>query len=319
MLGSIILLLAILGMGAEALLYAIMIADICAILLIEGSVGVYRRVKIRVFDMGQVKSMCAYSIPLLPNAVVLVFLPFLCRYVIISTMGTDASGIFGLSAKFPSLLAAVLSIFGLAWQESAITEYDSDHRDQYYSKTFNLYVRLLLSALMLLLSVTRGMTLILIGEEFSEAWRYIPFLYIGIIFAAFAQFYGTGYLSSKKTLGAFITTLTGVVCGSVCLFFVPEYGIQAAALTQMTAYLLMFLTRVVHTRRFFRIRVDLPVFFFLAALAGGFTYGYFLADPRVEIVMLGVSTVIFFIFNRELIRRILNLAANTLRKRSGSA
>jgi O-antigen/teichoic acid export membrane protein len=317
MLTSNLILLISLGLGAEALLYSIIIADIIAVVFIELTAGVYRRVQKRYFDMGQVKSMCAFSIPMLPSAIVLVFLPFICQTVIIATHGIGASGVFAASAKFPALLAAALSIFGLAWQESAITEYDSVNRDEYYTKTFNLYMRLLLCALLLLLSVTRVIAVFLGREEFADAWRYIPFLYMGMVFSSFSHFYGTGYLSSKKTGGAFFTTLAGLGCGSLCLLFVPRFGIQAAALAQMTAYLVMFAARVVHTRRFFRIRVNLPAFITLSALAGLFTFGYFQADLRIDLVMLLIAAVVFILFNRELIRRIGELVFSALRKRKG--
>jgi O-antigen/teichoic acid export membrane protein len=208
----------------------------------------------------------------------------------------------------------VFNIFGLAWQESAITEYDSEHRNEYYTTTFNRYMRLLLSSLLVLISVTRGMASILIGEDYSSAWLYIPLLYFSSVFAAFSQFYGTGYLSAKKTVGSFLTTVIGVACGFSVLLLVPVLGIQAAALAQMTAYLVLFLVRVVHTRRFFRIRVDLPAMLSLLVLAALFTFVYYRADLRFDAAMFGVSAVVFLIFNRELIKKMLETAAGAMRK-----
>jgi len=317
MLTSNILMIAVWGMGVEALLYSAMIADIFGILIIEFPVGAFRRLKLSAFDPELVKSMCAFSIPLLPNAVTWWGLMLLCRAVIEAFLGIDANGIYAVSAKFPALLMAVFSIFNLAWQESAITEYDSKHRDEYYSNTFNLYMKLLLSSLLVLLSVTRGMTSVLIGKEFGDAWLYVPFLYIGSVCAAFSTFYGTGYLSTKKTVGAFVTTLIGVACGSACLFLIPVIGLQAAALAQMTAYLMMFVSRAVHTRKFFRIRVDWFSMIFLSALTGIFTYCYFLANLRVEMTMLAVSIAVFVIVNRGLVKRIFGLAGKILGRKGG--
>jgi O-antigen/teichoic acid export membrane protein len=309
----------VLGMGAEALFLSIIIADVVSVLLIEFTVKVYRRVALTAFDLGLIKSMCRYSIPLLPNALVWWFLLLLCRSVIGAVLGTGAVGVFGISAKFPSLLMAVFNIFGLAWQESAITEYNAANRDEYYTQTFNRYMRLLLCSLLVLLSVSRWITAVLIGEGFSDAWLYIPFLCIGSIFSAFSQFYGTGYLSAKKTVGAFVTSAIGVGCGALCLFFIldPRIGLHAAALAQMVAYIVMFVSRVVHTRRFFRIRAEWHVFLGLAALAGIYTWCYFLADLRVEIAMLTISAVVFLIFNREVMGKMLRLATGVLKRKGG--
>ncbi|MCL2003776.1 MAG: lipopolysaccharide biosynthesis protein [Oscillospiraceae bacterium] len=317
MMAANILMIVTLGFGVEALLYSTMIADVVAVLLIERTVGVFRRLRLSHFSFGQIQSMCRYSVPLLPGALMWWLLLLVSRAVISQTLGTSYNGIYAVSAKFPGLLIVVFSIFGLAWQESAITEYDSEHRNEYYTKTFNLYMRLLLSSMLILFSVTRSATMVLIGEEFSSAWRYIPFLYIGSIFSAFSQFYGTGYLSAKKTLGSFMTTFIGVGCGFLCLFLVPVWGLQAAALAQMAAYIMVFLTRLVHTRKFFRIRIELPALFILSALTVLFTYGYYLADMRVEIAMLALALVIFFAMNRKFIRRLFDMAVSALRKQEG--
>jgi O-antigen/teichoic acid export membrane protein len=315
MAGANILFIVGFGMSVEALFISVIIADVIAILFIELTVGVCRRVKIKALDMWLVKSMCRYSIPLLPNALIWWLLMLLSRISISAVLGTDANGIFAASAKFPALLMTVYNIFGLAWQESAITEYGSKDRNEYYTITFNRYMRLLLSSLLILLSVTRGVTAILIGEDYASAWLYIPYLYFGSVFAAFSQFYGTGYLSAKKTVGAFVTTAIGVACGASVLITVPALGIQAAALAQMAAYLAVFLIRTVHTRQFFRIRVDLRALAALSVLAVLFTFGYFRADLRLDLAMLGISVVIFVIFNLELIKRMYGMASETLMKR----
>lgn len=314
MAGANIFFIIALDMSVDALFTSIIIANIAAVLFIEATVGVYRRVRIKALDMWLVKSMCRYSIPLLPNALIWWLLMLVSRLSVGAALETGAIGIFAASAKFPALLMTVFNIFGLAWQESAITEYDSEHRNEYYTTTFNRYMRLLLSSLLVLISVTRGMASILIGEDYSSAWLYIPLLYFSSVFAAFSQFYGTGYLSAKKTVGSFLTTVIGVACGFSVLLLVPVLGIQAAALAQMTAYLVLFLVRVVHTRRFFRIRVDLPAMLSLLVLAALFTFVYYRADLRFDAAMFGVSAVVFLIFNRELIKKMLETAAGAMRK-----
>jgi O-antigen/teichoic acid export membrane protein len=302
------------GMGIEALIFSAIIADICAVILIEAAVGVYRRVRLAALDTLLVKSMCRYSIPLLPNAMMWWMLMLINRAVVSGVLGTEYNGIFAVSSKFPALLMTVFNIFGLAWQESAITEYGSTGRDEYYSKTFNLYMRLLFSSLLLLLPLTRYLTLLLIGEAFSDAWKYIPFLYIGSLFAAFSQFYGTGYLSAKKTRGAFVTTLIGVSVGFVCLFLMPYIGLHAAAMAQMAAYISVFLARVIHTRRFFRIQAEWGVMASMIALTALYLLGYFLNNLRIDVAMLAAGAIIFLLINRELLIKILT-ALKSFRRR----
>ena len=69
-------------------------------------------------------------------------------YIILFNLGSEFNGIYAMSTKFPTLITAVTSIFYLAWQESAIKEYDSTNRDSFFTNVFRKYHCLLLSVCM---------------------------------------------------------------------------------------------------------------------------------------------------------------------------
>jgi len=308
-------LIAVRGNGVEALLYSVIIANVVGIILIECTTGAYRRLRFSSFSAPFLREMCRYSIPLLPNQLIWWGLPLVMRISITNTLGYDYNGIFAVAAKFPNLLMTVVGIFVLAWQESAITEYKSEDRDGYYSATFNHYMRLLLSTLLVLLAATRAAVYLIIDPEYHNSLQTIPFLYIGCIFYSLATFISAGYLGAKKTSGVFLTTMIGALCGSVCLFLLPSIGLYAAALTQMTAYLVIFITRAVHSRKYIRIRVNFPVMFALAGLSVLYTFVYYRQSWTLDIVT-GVAAIgLFFYVNRVMLSRLLEIGLGLFRKK----
>ena len=314
MLVSNIVLIVFVKAGVEALLYSIMIADILGCVYLESAVGIFRRLSAKAFDKAYTLNMCRYSIPLLPNSVTWLSLLLVSRYAINYYVGVDANGIFAASSKFPALLVTLFGIFGLAWQENAITEYSSEDRNEYYTRTLKFYMRLLFSLTLVLLPLTRGFVGLFIDDSYYEAWRYIPFLYIGGVFQSFAHFFGAGYLSAKKTIGAFTTTLIGVVCGIIiCLALMPLIGVQAASLAQMAAYFVMLFARILHTRKLFNIKIDFPALISLTGLLCLFVFGYYLESWRVDAAMFGGAVIIFIFVNRVLIRQMLGMANGALK------
>jgi len=57
--------------------------------------------------------------------------------------------------KFSSIIVIVNSFFSLAWQESAIVEYDSKDRDEYYTRMFNTYMKIQLGGAIVLIAFTK--------------------------------------------------------------------------------------------------------------------------------------------------------------------
>lgn len=311
-----IILIVFCKLGVEALLFSTMIADVVGIILIEVSVGVYRRVRPALLSGELLKSMCRYSIPLLPNAVTWWTLMLVSRYAVIHFIGMDANGIFAVATKFPALLITIFNIFGLAWQESAITEYSSDDRNAYYSRTFNSYMRLLLSALLILLPMTPFIMKLFIDPGYYEASKYIPFLYMSSIFQAFAQFFAMSYLGAKKTLGAFTTTLIGVLFGFACLALIPVIGLQAASLAQMVAYFVILTSRIIHTRKYIRVHIQWSALCVLAVLSTAYIALYFFVDnTAASIIQLAVAAAVFLLFNKNLMQTLLSTARNFLNRR----
>ena len=310
---SNIVLIALLKMKADALLYSNIIASVSVIAYIEWNLGISRLIRIKYIHWGFTGELARYSIPLIPNAINWWVMGSCNKYIITYFKGKGANGIFSVSNKLPNLLMMINSVFYLAWQESAIGEYNSKDKDEFYTEMFNIYMRLLFSAILILLPMTKWILGLLVDPEYFEAWKYVPFLYLGALFNSFATFYGTGYLSSKDTKGAFTTSVAGAIVNIVfSLILMPVMGIQAASIANMLCYAAMWILRLIQTRKYFRIKIEKFTLMSMLLFTALYVTFFFIDNTLANLLLLAASIAIFFIYNKVLVHKSYNFIKNRL-------
>jgi len=300
-----ILLITVMNLGVGALIISNILSFIIVIVYLDLRLKIHKYVKLSLSDKAIKKKLVIFSIPLIPNVISWWFMNVSDRYFLAFYKGMQANGIYAISNKFPSILVMLNSIFYLAWQESAITEYNSKDRNSFYTKMFNLLMNLEFTAVIGLLAFTKFIMKFMVNVKFESAWMFIPFLYMGTIFNAFSSFYGTGYLSSKDTIGAFYTSVIGGIVNVIMNFaLIPVIGIQGASFSTMIAFLVMWVVRVLQTRKYFEISIDYKRLILLSFISILFIILYYVNKMSIDMVMMILSVIIFFIFNKNLFEKI---------------
>lgn len=314
---SNIFFITVMNLGVGSLITSNALSSIAVILYLEFRLKIHKYLKIRLNDKVIKKELVLFSIPLIPNLISWWFMNVSDRYFLALYKGIESNGIYAISNKFPAILVILNTIFSLAWQESAISEYDSKDKNEFYTKMFNVLMSIQFTLVILLVSFTKLIMKFMVNNTFSEAWIYVPFLYVSTIFSSFSSFYGTGYLSSKDTIGAFYTSVVGGVINIVGnIILIPFIGIQGAALSTMISFLLMWLMRLKQTRKYFKVNIDLKKLILLSAFLGLFILVYYNNSSKVlEILMMILSITIFFAFNRSLINKMRIFVINKIKAR----
>lgn len=314
-LSSNVLFIVVMNLRVGSLIISNILASIIVIVYLEHNLKIHKYIKFKLENNMIKKQLIIYSIPLIPNVISWWLMNVSDRYLLTFYKGVEANGIYAISNKFPSILIMLNSIFYLAWQESAITEYESKDKNIFYTKMFNVLMSIQFCSVIVLISFTRFIMEFMIDVKFSSAWLYVPFLYMGTIFNSFSSFYGTGYLSSKNTIGAFYTSIIGgilnVLINVICI---PIIGIQAASFSTMVSFLVMWIIRLWQTRKYFRIDIELKRLIILSSISTVFIILYYDNNKIINIIMMVLSIIIFFIFNRRLINRAIGFAIEKIRK-----
>lgn len=314
MLSLNVILIAVCGMKVDALLYSNIAAGLSSFILIEWKLRIFRQMRTAKISKPLRKNLIRFSLPLMPNAMNWWVINLSSRYLIFCFIGSDANGIYAVANKFPSILILVNTIFNLAWQESAIAEYSSEDKDSFYTKMFNIYMKVQLSSMLVLIPLTKILMRFMVDPGFYDAWKYTPLLYISTIFSSFSTFYGTGYLVSKETRGALTTSIVSVVINiGLSVLLIPLFGLQAAAFTNAFAFLIMWVIRYVQIKKFFKIEIDFKVFISLCVSILAFFGLYYINSGFVSYLLTAAGLMVFVIINRDMLKRLIHITSTRVR------
>ncbi len=244
------------------------------------------------------RPMTRYAVMLVPNSVNQWIMKALDKYCILFYLTTYDNGIYTVTHRFPDILIMLNNMFYSAWVEQSIVEYDSEDRDVYFSKIYNIYSSILCTVVLLAIPITKYFVLAFVGEQYVSAYLYVPFLYIGIIFLGLSGFIGTGYLGTKKTEGILWTSFAGafvnMVINIVCM---PRWGLDAAAFSSCAAYLVMWGVRLKQTQKFFKIKVNWRRFIAQVLCCILFAWGVKRDSNVLDCCMILTATVLAVIWN----------------------
>lgn len=303
-----IILICFTNLRVEALIISNILSYIIIISYLEYKIKIWKKIKFSYYKQELRKTLLKYSMPLILEGVNWWIIQVSDRYLIKYYLGTEANGIYAVSNKFPAIILILESMFFLAWQETAIVEYNSHNKDLFYSKIFDKLFVFLFTSCIVLISFSKILISLLVGGKFFTAYLYMPFLYIGTVFSGFSSFLSTGYRCAKKTKGLFYTSCIGAISNILLnIFLIPILGIQGASLTTMISFVTIWFIRHFHVKKYYNIKIDLKKFLVFIIMISFqvlvyFKYNNMILDRGIKIF----SIVLFIIFNFSIIKNIIN-------------
>lgn len=304
-----IVLIAKYHMGGESLLLSATVSSLVIAMVIAIRIKVWRLINIKLLSKNEIVRQLKYGVPLIPNQISWWVINLSGKYILIFFSSTSQIGILAVASKFPTLLTIVNSIFFLAWTENLIQESNSEDLSEYFSKAFKIFMLFSFSVVACLLPVIKIYNVMTISGDFSEAWKYVPALFIATLFNGFATFLGSVYTASMKTVSAFTTTVVAAVANLILsLLLIPFLFIWGVALANILSYIVFLVVRLISvnniiTVRFKPIQISPSLILFLMSIAV-----YYYLNTTAQIVFCAIAAGISLWINREFVITILKSA-----------
>ncbi len=241
--------------GVFGFIFSIICSDALSVVFLFVTAKLHRFIRFKGIERKQSLAMLKYAVPLIPNTVLWWITNVSDRYLVAAFCGEAANGMYAAAYKIPSLIMLASGIFMDAWQISAFTE--KEERDRFYSKVMATYSSLLFVMASGVILFTRFVPKLLFAAEYYEAWRFIPVLVIAMVFTCIVNFLGSIYMLEKKSSRSLITAAVSAALNvALNLWWIPKFGVQGAAVATLVCYLVVFIIRLVDTRKYIRIRWD---------------------------------------------------------------
>ena len=304
-------------LGYIGIIISSILTSLISILIVLLLSRQYKYYDSKILNTNLLKQMLIYTIPLLPNSMSWWIINLSDRFILKFYSGMDNLGIYSIANKFTSIYMIFLSVFYSAWQVQAIENYNSPDRDKYYSKVFNFFIFIQLTLIMAGSTIIRPLVKIMVTPAFHPSIVYIPILFTGTLFYGLSSFLGTGYLSSKKTGAAFSTTIYAAAVNLVLnLLFIPHFGIWGATCSTLIAYIILFISRLISTKKFFTIKVKVK-HFLLGLLLNTIIVSITIVSDKPWIYPINISIILFWILiNKKSVYGFYSLLSGIFRRKT---
>lgn len=265
--------------------------------------------------------MLKYCIPLIPTIVLWWIINVSDQYMVTYFNGVSLSGIYTSAYKIPNFVIIFSSIFIDAWQLSAVDEYDNKGKSEFFTKVFRVYSGALISVGALLIAGSRIITDLYLGKDYYDSWHYVPILVIATTFSCLVNFYASVYMAEKKSMLSMITAASGAVVNIVLnLILIPKFAAYGAAIATAVSFVTVFVLRVINTKKFVNIKIDVKSFLpsVLLMLSGSVVM---LSEVGGQWVSFGVTLAIsalVVIINFKSVKDIITLLLGKFIKKRGN-
>lgn len=251
-----ILFLLVFKEGIEGYLKAYIIANaLTAIYAIVVGKG-YKSFCFLEIDRDLLTRMTKYSIVLIPNSFMWWIMNSSDRIMVSSMIGIAANGIYAVSYKLPTLVSTLTTIFNQAWSYSAIREEGTADESEYNNKIFKTLIAIVMLIGIGLITFMKPFMSVYVAEEYYVAWKYTPFLTVGCVYLTLASFMATSYTVHKDSFGYLFSGMFGAIFNILMNFIlIPFIGVYGAAIATCISYVLVFVFRLFHTRKYIKYNV----------------------------------------------------------------
>lgn len=263
----------------------------------------WRYFSITEINKTDIKNMLAYSIPLVPNAIMWWIINSSDKYLILYYLSAEENGLFAISTKIPMIINIVYQIFLMAWQISVIEEHNKEGKEHFYHKIYTLIISgLFLSASFIMIFIKPAVNTFL-STAYNEVWYYIPILLISTIFACLAGFYGSFYVAFKRTKGVLKTS---IVCAVINVTFnllsIRYCGLWGVSLASFLSFFILYIYRIYDTRKMVSIPSEKKLVFSNLIIVFIQILTIYLVNNYLSIILLSILFVAAIIINRNIIK-----------------
>lgn len=239
-----VILLVKFDLGVKGYLLSNVVAVLAADIFIFFVGKLYKDLKVSRFDKDLLKQMLAYSGPLVINNISWWIIHSSDKIMLQAMRSNAELGLYTAASKIPSLINVFVTIFTQAWGISSIKEMESSNDSKYYSQVFNIYSTFLIACMIFLTTIMKPFMHIYVGEEFFEAWRFVPLLLLAAIFQAFSSYFGALLGALQKSIKTMTTTLVGGIVNIAVNYVLIKYiGIWGAVIGTLTAFVVVTVQR----------------------------------------------------------------------------
>lgn len=311
-----VVLIMILKMDAKSILVASIISNLISSIYVFLKEKIYLDIKICECNFNYLRKMLKYSIPMIPNVLSWWIVGLSDRTIIVKFLSTAANGIYSVSCKFSNLLNSIYSIFNMSWQEMVSLHINAEDAHEFISKMMTNIFDLFVVASCIIIGIMPMIFNIVIGENYLEAYKYIPILLLGNIFNVLVGLLGGIYVAKKMTMKVATTTIWSAIINILInLIFIKQFGLYATCISTFFSYFIMAIYRYYDIRKYIEIKLQLKETIKYMVLFLIISVVYYFNLNIVSLIFTIIILIIYVKDNFRLIKETLNKVIKKIKRK----
>lgn len=261
-----ILLISVFNLNLKGYFIANTIGYVIAIIIYIICGGLFKYFSFN-FDKKYFKDMIIYSFPMIFSALSWWINYSSDKYIVTFMIGIEASGIYAVASKLPSVLTTFQNIFMEAWSISAIKEFDKEDSDGFIGNMFTivLFVLSIICSILIILNIV--ISKILFNGSFFIAWKYVPPLLLSVLVDALALFIGNIFYAVKDTKARALVTIVAAIINTILnVVLIYYFGAYGAAIATLIGYFSGFVFSAILVKKYVKMKTDMKRNYFVLLL-----------------------------------------------------
>lgn len=284
--------LVILKLGLDGLYISTITAYILAVLYLVIAVKPWRYLRIKEIKLSVLKSVCRYSLPLIPNNLAWWVVNVSDRLIVSHILGVGQNGIYTVANKFSNVFISFYNIFNLSWTESVSLHYQDEDRDKFLSETITTLYKLFSCACLGIVALMPFIFPIFINENYNEAYPQIPILMYAMLMRVIVGLYSCIYIAMKNTKKvAYTSAAAAVINIAVHLLLINKIGLYAASISTLVAFGSMAVIRYIDINKTVKMKISTPVLISSFVLGIALMISYYQQNTVLDIIFLVIVCV----------------------------
>jgi O-antigen/teichoic acid export membrane protein len=264
-----------LGVGAVLFVDAGLEGVLWGVVIGTGAAALYGLVVVRAdlgarVSSGELRTMLAYGLPLVPAALALWALTFIDRLMLARLSDLAEVGEYAVANRVAMPLLFAVAAFATAFSPFILAAHTEDPEAE---KDLRSRVLTYVTAGLVLMALAIGLfareIVDIIAPEFDSAYRATGLVAAGLAAFGVSTITMTGLSITRRTVHvAVAATLVAAVNVGLNLLLIPPWGMMGAAVATLIAYVLLAVLYHLQAQRAYRTHYDLRTVLALSALGG---------------------------------------------------
>ena len=264
------------------------------------------------------RELLVYGIPFVPTLLMEWLLSSMDKWSIKIFNDFSETGIYSAAMQIMSVILTLKITFVAFWSPIAMEKYEKEPEEEckaFFRQIFDRVQFLCLSAAFMI-TIFRGIIVLILGEDYRGAIRIIPFLTLMPILSILFEMTGQGIKFTRKTIYFNYASAAAITCNLIGnTLLVPRYRGVGAALATALTYIVYFFIGTYYSKKCYRVEYDYRGFVISLILYMGYAAFSTVSANVPASALAGLPVLLLHLFfNRKTLAELWKLSLQTIKE-----